>query len=108
MLLVLDPSGEKLGLSPRVLRTTPFQNFLIPGLFLIVAVGATNLVAFFYLLKDDPKQFVWSMFGGLMIGGWIIIQMMFIQTFFWLQLVYLFVGFLSILISFQLRKKWIV
>ena len=41
--MIVDPSGNKLGMSLEMLTNSPFSDFLIPGIFLLVVNGIGSL-----------------------------------------------------------------
>jgi hypothetical protein len=43
--MIHDPSGRGLAMPLEILANTPFSNFLIPGLFLLVVNGIGSLLA---------------------------------------------------------------
>lgn len=106
--MISNPDGGILNLSQGLLDGTPFKNFLIPGLILTVIVGGINLIAVFYNILRHPNRYVWAMAGGIIISGWIIVQVLLIQTVYWLHYLYLGIGIIILLISYQLRGKWAV
>jgi len=107
MLLITYPDGSVFQLSPILLQGTFFKNFFIPGI-LLTMVGSINMAAVFSTMQRSRDQYNWSLAGGILICGWIIVQIIMIQTFYWLQFLYLSVGVLVILLSIQLKGKWIV
>ena len=107
MLLIADPDGSVFQLSHSMLQGTFFKNFLIPGIILTI-VGSINMAAVFSNMQGSKNRYNWSLAGGILICVWIILQIIMIQTFYWLQFVYLGTGILVILLSFQLKGKWIV
>ena len=46
-LFIIDPSGDKLGLSVAYLQSSPFTSYLIPGLTLFTVIGIGNLITTF-------------------------------------------------------------
>ena len=108
LLMISNPDGGVLNLPRSLLDGTPFNDFLIPGILLTGAVGFVNLLAVFYNLQRHPNRYNWAIAGGMMIGGWIVAQMILIQTIHWLHIVYLGIGLLVILIAYQLKGKWAV
>lgn len=106
MLLIYDPTGSFFQMQLSLLSGTPFKNYLIPGFILTFLVGGTNLVAVVLNLMRSEKRYHWAIAAGVMISGWIIVQMIMISTFTWLQLLYLVIGILSILLAYQLEGKW--
>jgi len=62
--LVLDPTGDYLGLPLFFLEGTPFNNYLYPGLILLSVLGAFPMAVFYGLWKRQP----WSWWGALLTG----------------------------------------
>jgi hypothetical protein len=108
LLMISYPYGEIMNLSPRLLNGTPFKDFRLPGILLTVLVGGVNLLAVFYNMQRHANRYNWAMAGGFMISGWIVVQMILIQTAHWLHFVYLGAGILIILLAYQLKGKWAV
>ena len=108
IVMISNPDGSIMNLPLGLLDGTPFRDFKIPGILLAVFVGGTNLFAVFFNLKRHRSRYNWALAGGLVISGWIIIQMILIGTFHWLHVFYLAIGILIMLFSFQLKGKWMV
>ncbi len=108
LLMISNPEGGILNIPSELLANTPFHNFLIPGILLTCLVGGTNLLAVYNNLRRHPNRYNWAIAGGMMISGWIIVQMILIGTIHFLHLVYLGIGLLMILIAYQLKGKWAV
>lgn len=110
------PSGVFLMLKPNyafgmpldLLQNTPFHNFFIPGLVLSIVVGGSNLIGFYKVFKKQQSWFFWSLISGIMICGWIIVQIILIHEFFWLQWLYLLIGFFTLLVTLQLKHKELI
>jgi hypothetical protein len=108
LLMISKPDGSILNLPLSLLEGTSFKNFLLPGILLTVLVGGTNLLAVFYNMQRHAKRYNWALAGGIMISGWIIVQVMILHASHWLHFVYLGIGVLIILIAYQLKGKWAV
>lgn len=108
LLMISKPDGSILQLPASLLQDTPFTNFLVPGIILAGVVGGINLLAVFYNLQRHPARYNWAIAGGAAIIGWIVVQLLLINTFHPLQLLYLVAGGLAILIAWQLKGKWAV
>lgn len=108
LLMISNPDGSILNLPLNLLSNTPFKDFLVPGMILAGLVGGTNLLAVFFNLQRHANRYNWSIAGGFMISGWIVIQMLLINAVHWLHFIYLGAGILVILISYQLKGKWAV
>lgn len=51
LVLLADPSGEMLGMPASVLERSPFHNFVIPGILLLVIFGLLPLLVLYGLVK---------------------------------------------------------
>lgn len=103
ILILIDPDGGVMSLSTGLLKTGPFKNFLVPGIALTVLVGGTNMVAVAKYVNGHGGYYNWAIAGGIMIVGFIIVELMVIQTFSWLQTLYLTAGILIILLALRLK-----
>jgi hypothetical protein len=108
LVMISNPDGGILNLPLSLLYDTPFKDYKLPGTLLTVFVGGINLAALFLNLQRHPQRYSWSIAGGAVTSGWIIIQMILIGVFHWLHALYLVLGILIILIAYQLKGKWVV
>ncbi len=90
--LVLAPSGEIMQMPVSMLAGSPFTNFLIPGLILLVALGLLPLLLVWALLSQPRldwferlniyKGIHWSwtycLYLGIMLVIWIMVEIIFI------------------------------
>ena len=106
LLMINDPEGRLLNIPLTILSATPFKNFFIPGLILTLIVGGTNMIAVIGFLLQAKYQLNWSIAGGIVLCGWILIQLIMLGFTHWLQALYLAVGLLTILAGWQLKGKW--
>ena len=81
-MLIADPSGQKLQIPLALLEKTPFQDYLIPGIILLVIIGFCSLlVALLTLLKN--KYYAWLILvQGCFLIGWLTIELFFNIDFF--------------------------
>ncbi|CAH8712942.1 hypothetical protein M5W83_25140 [Paenibacillus thiaminolyticus] len=91
--LVIDPSGRLLGVTLSILNTSPFTNFLIPGLILLIMLGIGPLLICYALIKrthwkvpsklnvfkDTHWSWAFSLYCGFALITWITLQTYFIQ-----------------------------
>ncbi|ULQ53314.1 hypothetical protein [Flavihumibacter fluvii] len=108
IVLMIQPGGRLFQLDTTLLDGSPFNNFLIPGIILAVAVGGTNLLALGQNILNRPNSCNRSILAGVITCGWIICQVYIIHTVFWVQIIYVLLGILTILIAYQLKGKWLV
>ncbi|MGM0588985.1 MAG: hypothetical protein ACQETE_11245 [Bacteroidota bacterium] len=109
--LLIDPSGEILGLSITLLKSTPFSTFLFPGIVLFFLLGLLPLWVAYGLIQGiecpwlnrinlyDNRHWAWtsSIYIGLMLIIWIQVQIVLLGYSSVLQPLYAFTG-ISILI----------
>ena len=108
LLMISKPDGGILNLPLSLLENTPFKDYMMPGILLTLIVGGINLVAVFFNMQRHPNRYNWAMAGGFIISTWILVQLFFIHAAHWLHFIYLGIGVLIILISYQLKGKWAV
>lgn len=107
-MLAADPDGSTLRLPASLLDQTPFSNFFVPGILLAGLVGIPNLVAFLICLPKQGPHYGWAIGAGFLLSGWIVAQNLLLETVSWLHLIYLGIGIMIILISWQLMGRWAV
>jgi hypothetical protein len=103
--LLSDPSGEAVGLSLNLLENTPFRDFYFPALILLLVNGLGSLIiGSLAIMKAKYFQLLIVM-QGLLLIGWIMIQMAMIGAIYWLQFLYGGIGLL-IMVSGILLYEW--
>lgn len=108
LLFIIDPSGNTMGMSVSYLRFSPFSGFLIPGIILLVVNGLMNLFAAIACIKYARHFPVFMMIQGLLLCGWICIQVWMVRDFNGLHFFMLFIGILLIMFGLLLKRllKW--
>jgi len=81
-----------LGMPQSWLQTTPFADYVVPGLILAIVVGGSALLAMILLLAHHTWQYVAAFCAGGIMTGWIVAEVLLIQQASWLQALYLVVG----------------
>ncbi len=108
--MILDPTGAIMGLPIRILESSPFSNFLFPGLFLTFVLGVLPLVVLYGLITKKEivllekinlyKEYHWALgcsyFLGIVLILWINMQLYFGIGFHILHFSYSFLGLLII------------
>jgi hypothetical protein len=72
--LARDPSGKPLAFEVDWLDGSPFRDYRVPGLFLTVVIGGTNLVSAALLRWRDPRGPPVSLGTGVLLLVWMAIQ----------------------------------
>jgi len=106
MLLIMDQEGTSLHLTTPMLKNTPFDNYLMPGILLIALVGGVNGAALVSQLTKSSLTFRWTIAGAVVLIVWTIIQMLIFNGASWLQVLFLFIGMFLVLLTWQLKGKW--
>lgn len=57
LVLIIDPSGEMIGMPLSMLERAPFSNFLLPGILLLVVFGLLPILVLYGLFKRPEWKF---------------------------------------------------
>ena len=112
-LLIIDPSGELLGTPLSMLDTSPFNDFLIPGIILFIVFGVVPFMLIYALLKKSKsivaerlntfKDMHWSwsftIYLGFALIIWIQLQIVFIDGVGWLHTFYTFLALIILFVT---------
>ncbi len=103
--LMFHPDGSSIQLSMEWLKYSNFENYFIPGLVLFIANGVNSLLAFMVLVLN-LKNFHWLIIlQGVILCGWIFIQILLIQNVYFLHYIMVGVGIFLIGIGYLLSRK---
>jgi hypothetical protein len=83
--LATEPSGETLTFETEWLDGSPFDDYLIPGLFLAVVNGGLNLASAYGLATKKWWGSFVSLSAGVVLVAWIVIQWLIIGYQHWSQ-----------------------
>jgi len=78
--LMTSPNGSSIGLSLNWLKHSPFHNYLVPGIVLFVCNGLFSFFVFYKLIRNTRSYPLLVMAQGVILTGWIIIEMCFMRT----------------------------
>jgi hypothetical protein len=54
---ILSPSGEMMGMPVKIIQSSPFSNFLIPGIILFVVLGLMPILLIYALIQKPKWRF---------------------------------------------------
>jgi len=91
-----------LGVPTVLLRNTPFESFVVPGIFLAVVIGGSATMRAAALLAHWRWAMVTSGAAGAVMVGWILGETLLVEGFSWLQGLYLLTGSVVIVASIRL------
>lgn len=81
ILFIIDPTGKKMGMSISYLSNSPFLNYLIPGITLLIVNGLMNVIVAILTIRKYKYFASLIIIQGLLLSGWIIIQVIFVRDF---------------------------
>ncbi len=106
LLMITSPDGSSSGLSVAMLTNTPFHDFRLPGIILLLLVGIPCYLATLAQERMLPGRYNWAIAAGLLICAWGVGLMIFITLSHWLPFAALGIGLLTVLAAYQLKGKW--
>ena len=71
IIMIVDPSGMKMGLPPEMLDQTPFHDFLFPAILLGFFNGILSLLFAILVIKKHRLQVWMVMFQGGVLMTWL-------------------------------------
>lgn len=103
---IIEPSGSLLKMSDSFLESSPFNSYLIPGIVLLCVNGIYNFITLYIFLIKKPNAYLFLGIQGILLTGWIIVQMILLQLFYPIfHIPFLFIGIYFILYSLYLKKN---
>ena len=93
-----------LGVPTTLLRHTPFESFVVPGIFLAVIIGGSATIGATALLAHRRRALVISGAAGAVMVGWIAGETVLVEGFSWLQGLYLLTGAVAVAASIRLAQ----
>ena len=99
--LVSDPTGRALGIPSDWLQGSPFADYLIPGLILLLVLGLFPLVVVYGLWARNAWSWRAALLVGVALVGWIVVEILIIGYVSHppLQLVYGLLGIIILLLT---------
>jgi len=120
--LVISPSGKLFGMPLSLLEGSPFNNFLIPGIVLLLALGAFPMLTFFALINAPVSRlaeklnvfgdmhWAWSftIYVAFVLIAWIQAEMYFLHAVHWLHSLYMFIAIAILFVALlpKLRNSY--
>ncbi len=88
------PNGSSLGMDAAMLRFSPFEDFLIPGIILFTCNGLLSLATVILLLWKKPMASPALLLQGIVLVGWIVVQMIMLRDVNYLHVSFGLIGLL--------------
>ena len=104
--LIIDPSGQSMGMKIEGLTGTFFNDYRMPGVILFLAIGVLSSSAAILTLGKYKNYPMLIFYQGLILTGWIMAQIYLLYDTHILQAVYGFFGIILMLCgSYLIFKK---
>ncbi|MCA0447921.1 MAG: hypothetical protein LCH54_17010 [Bacteroidetes bacterium] len=87
-LLISSPDGSSLQLPLDYLKSSPFETYLIPGLILFTVNGLFSFLTLLLMILKNKKAPWFILAQGILLTGWILVQVILIQVFHPFQLIF--------------------
>jgi len=102
--LVTEPSGANLGFDVDLLSTSPFSDYLIPGLILLVVIGLGSLAGGVLSMLRYRYAGKIAAVSGSFLMIWITTQVCWIGLTVWLQPLFFCFGVVELVMGLLLRR----
>ena len=103
--LILDPTGVSMQMPIAFLESSPFNNFLIPGIILFTVNGLFNLYVGILGIRKNKLFPSLTILCGSFLTAWLTIQIVIIKDFYPpAHLPYYLIGIMMIFLGFKLRE----
>lgn len=103
--MLRDPSGAPWSMPLIMLRHSPFHSFMIPGLVLLFLNGLLSFVALWFVLRKRKDYGWWVMGQGVVLAGWLLIEIAMLRLLIWPHWFYGAVATLLVSTGWALRNK---
>lgn len=100
--LVLDPSGSGIGFDSSLLASTPFKDYLLPGLLMLFGNGLCHILGALVSLKLHRYSGMLGIALGFCLIMWVIIQVYYVGILHGLQHIFVVLGLAEILLGYAL------
>lgn len=120
--LIISPSGKLMGMPLSLLKSSPFNDFLIPGIILFLVIGIVPILLATALLKKPSSKlaeqfnffkdmhWVWSytIYMAFTLILWIQIEMLLLSAVSWLHTFYMLLAVIIIFVALlpQVRDQY--
>jgi hypothetical protein len=102
--LLMDTTGQGVGMSTKLLENSPLNSFLLPGLFLLLVNGLAHLIGAYLSFTRHRYAGFSGLILGVLLSFWIIIQVVWISLSSILQPLYLLIGLINIFLGWKIMK----
>ena len=105
MALILKPDGSVLHMPTDILQGSPFNDFLIPGIFLFGVNGLAGLVGAVLCFFHSRYSAISGLILGIGLVVWIIVQLLTTGLISWMQPAYFTIGLVEIILGLLIMRQ---
>ena len=102
--LLMDTTGQGVGMSTELLENSPLDSFLLPGLFLLLVNGLAHLAGAWLSFTRNRFAGYTGLVLGVLLSLWIIIQVAWISVSSVLQPLFLLIGLINTWLAWRIMK----
>lgn len=104
---IADPTGGSMQMPLSYLEHSPFSSYLIPGIVLLLVNGCLSIATIILLLLKHARAPWLVMAQGVLLSGWILVQMAMLRMFYPpLHLTFLLMGLCLLGCGIYFRRYW--
>jgi len=103
--LLMDTTGQGVGMSTKLLENSPLDSFLLPGLFLLLVNGLANLAGTWLSFTRNRYAGYIGLVLGILLSLWIIIQVAWVSLSSVLQPLFLLIGLFNTWLGWRIVKS---
>jgi hypothetical protein len=97
--LVIDPTGQNIQIPLDMLKHSPFSDYFIPGMILLVVLGMGSLAAGLVVKKKVKGYPVIVAVMGVALTIWIIVEVLMIQSLHYLHVIFGGIGIALVILG---------
>lgn len=103
--LILKPDGSVLHMPTDILQGSPFNDFLIPGIFLLCVNGLGSLVGAVLCFIHSRYSAISGLILGIGLVVWIVVQLLTTGLISWMQPAYFTIGLVEIILGLLIMRR---
>jgi hypothetical protein len=103
--MILKPDGSLLHMPTDILQGSPFNDFLIPGIFLFCFNGLGSLAGAVLCFIHSRYSAISGLILGIGLVVWIIVQLLTTGLISWMQPAYFTIGLVEIILGLLIMRR---
>lgn len=100
--MIISPDGSGMGMDLTWLESSPFESYLIPGIFLVFFIGILQLTGAWLTFRKSTVAGNFGMAVGMILIFWLLAQIYYLELTHFLQVVFFVIGLFEIYLGKKL------